>query len=117
MHNQQDGAMITVSIGGTFRLEPFLPGLEELIDDIREQGHDGRISYRPPTGYGVTLYQTVTLYIEHHAADATVGLIVTSLELAVINWAKRLFHRAKDSGGHERKKFVTILGPDGKPLK
>src|SRR5437899_94482 len=110
----EDSAMVTVRIGGTFRLQPLLPALEELIDEIREYGHDGQITYRPPTGRGITLYQTIMLYIGLRAADASIGNIVMQLENAVIGWAKRRLTQATESGESERKKIVTIFGPDGK---
>ncbi len=114
----QAAAIITVRIGGTFRLNPFLSGLEELIDEIREGGSDGQITYRPPTGRGITLYETIGLYIALQAADATIGGVVTSLEAAAITWANNRFKRKREKDeGTERPKIITIYGPDNKPIK
>ena len=112
---QQPDAIVTVRIGGTSRLEPFLPSLEELIDEIRETGNDGQITYRPPSGYGVTLYQTIMIYIGLRAADVSIGNVVTSIEGAVISWVKKQF--TSDTAAGRRKKIITIYGPDNKPLK
>ena len=102
--------MVTVRIGGTFRLQPYLPALEELVDEIREYGHGGQITYRPPTGRGITLHETIMLYIGLRAADASIGNIVTQVENAVIDWAKRRFTKAAESAEFEQKKIVTIYG-------
>jgi hypothetical protein len=111
-------AMVTVKIGGTFRLSPFLPALEELVDEIRENGSDGQITYRPPTGRGITLYETIGLYIALRAADASIGNVVTQVETAAINWAKARFRRKRDDDeSSERKKIITIYGPNGNPIK
>jgi hypothetical protein len=58
------------------------------------------------------------LYIGLRAADVTIGDVVTSLEAAVINWTKKRFSSQRsDDGPSERKKIITIYGPDGKAIK
>lgn len=101
------------------KFESFREDLNELADEIREHGHDAEVDNQPPRGgFGFIVdYQTIALYIETHAEDATFNLVVTSVVLAVVNWAKRIFTRAKDTERLEKKKKVTIFGPDGKPLK
>jgi hypothetical protein len=116
-------AMVNIRIGGTFLLAPFLGDLEDLIYELRENGNDGQITYRPPSGYGVTLYQTIMLYIELKAADAAIGDVTKQAVDSVINWVKGLFKRDREQAEAEgetvvwRKKIITIYGPDGKPLK
>lgn len=109
--------MVTIRIGGTFLLGPFLDDLEELIYELRERGNDGQITYRPPSGYGVTLYQTVLLYIGLRAADASIGDVTKQVVDSVINWIKNTFKRDREEGKTTRKRIITIHGPDGKPLK
>lgn len=94
----QPDAVVTIRIGGTFLLGPFLDDLEELVYELRESGSDGQITYRPPSGYGVTLYQTVMLYIALRAADASIGDVTKQVVDAVINWIKKTFKRDREEG-------------------
>jgi hypothetical protein len=61
--------------------------------------------------------ETVMLFIGLRGAEATVSTVVGSVETSVIDWLKKRFSRAAEEGTRERKKKVTLYGPDRKPLK
>ena len=84
---------------------------------LRENGSDGQINYRPPSAPGVTLYQTIMLYIGLKAADASIGDVTKKVVDSVINWIRNTAKRNREDGKTLRKKIITIYGPDGKPLK
>jgi hypothetical protein len=118
MATWQDAPLVTIRIHGTEYLNPRrVESLTELVGELRENGCDGEMAYRPPSGLGVPLWEVVMLFIGLRGAEATVSTVVNSVETSVIDWLKNRFRRAAEGETHERKKKVTIYGPDGKPLK
>jgi len=115
--------MVTIRIHGTEILNPNrLESLGELIGELRENGCDAQITYRPPTGLGVPLHEAIALVISGGAAGevtkATISTIVSRVENGALDWLKKRFRKSADEGKFERKKRVTIIyGPDGKALK
>jgi hypothetical protein len=106
------GVDFTLRIGGTTRLFPErLQALEDLIDDIREEGLDGEIAYRPPTGRGVTPWEVVGIYLAGKALDAATGAIAERLLDALIERIKSWVRRQE-----RPRQVVTLYGRDGKLL-
>jgi hypothetical protein len=109
-------AVVTVRITGV--LSNYLTSLEVMIDELRRNGTDGEISYRPPGGKGPVVYEVIGLYIALKAADASISTVVSTTVNAAINWIKAPFRRASEDVPQEPiHKMITIYGPDGKPLK
>jgi hypothetical protein len=109
---------VTLRIGGTEALTPArLEALSVLIDELRELGLDGEISYRPPTGRGVTWYEVTLIYLGAKALDVVTGNAIEALLKLVtskaIEWARLRLGR----GETVRPQSITIYGPGGKPLK
>lgn len=113
--------MVTIRIHGTEILNPNrLEALEELIDELRENDCDAQITYRPPTGLGILLHEAINLaigYVGMRTAETTISTIVSKVESGAIDWVKNRFRKSAENGDFERKKTITIFGPDGKPLK
>jgi hypothetical protein len=114
--------MVTIRIPGTEILNPNrLESLGELIEELRDNDLDGQITYRPPTGLGVTLQEVITLIIGGEVAKdvgkAALNTIVSRVENGALDWLKKKFRRSAEETKTERKKRVVIYGPDGKPLK
>ncbi|CDO89540.1 hypothetical protein AWC29_13475 [Mycobacterium triplex] len=109
-------AVVTVRVTGV--LSNYLTSLEVFIDELRRNGTDGEISYRPPGGKGPTTLEVIGLYIALKAADASISTVVSTTMNAAINWIKAPFRRASEEIPTEPVlKMITIYGPDGKPLK
>lgn len=109
---------ITVRIGGTEILtDDRRRALEQLIDQFREERLDGEISYRPPTGRGVTWYEVTLIYIGMKALDAVTGEIASRTIDAVtsrtIGWAKSRLERGETA----RPQSITLYDADGKVIK
>jgi hypothetical protein len=102
----------TVRIGGTTRLLPErLEALEDLIEEFREEGLDGGIAYRPPTGRGVTPWEVAAIYLAGKALDAATGAVAERLLEALIDKIKGWVRRQERT-----RQVVTLYGRDGKPL-
>lgn len=109
---------ITVRIAGTEILhDGRREALEELINLFREDGLDGEIAYRPPTGRGVTWWEVALIYIGMKAADAATGQVTKAVIDAVTGRAKQWAKGRLERGDTSRPQSITIFGPDGRPLK
>jgi PAS domain-containing protein len=113
-----DDIFVFLRIGGTEILhDGRREALEALIASIREEGIDGEIRYRPPSGRGISWIEVTSIYIGMKVGDAiistaTKGLIDRIAERSK-DWAKRRFA----SGDAVRPQLIRIYGPDGTVLK
>ena len=112
------GPDFTVRIHGTEILnEDRRIALEDLIDSLRQDGLDGEIAYRPPTGRGVLWWEVVAIYVGGKFVDAVTGQIIkAALDQAVgrvTTWAKARLRR----GDTSRPQSITLYGPNGEVLK
>ncbi|BDB41757.1 MULTISPECIES: hypothetical protein [Mycobacterium] len=109
-------AFATVRFNGV--LANHLESLEVMIDELRRNGVDGEIAYRPSGGKGPGVVEVIGIYIALKAADATISTVTSTTVTAVMNWIKNPFKRASaEISDQPVTKDVTIYGPDDKPLK
>jgi hypothetical protein len=112
-----------VTADPTIILEPGNPydfqrsELEQLSDIVtRETGVPARPAMREEEGYGVSLHEV--LYVWILSEPFRVELEKKLLDL-VIDWARDRWRKEKEEhpDAEPRPRSVTILGPDGEPLK
>ncbi len=88
-----------------------LEALEDLVNEFREEGVDGEIAYRPPTGRGATPWEVAAIYLAGKALDAATGAVAERLLEALIEKIKGWVRRQERT-----RQVVTLYGRDGKPL-
>jgi hypothetical protein len=109
---------LTVRIAGTEILnDNRREALEELIEACREDGLDGEISYRPPTGRGISIWEVTAIYLGGKLLDAATGQLMKSAVENIIKrstvWARERLRR----GDSPRPQTITIYGPNGEVIK
>ncbi len=112
------GADFTVRI---LRIEAMteerIVALSELIRRCRQDGIDGEIAYRPPSGttpppwWENTLISIAPTVLET-ATDADLQRLVDTLCVRAREWAES---RVRDA--RTRPQSITIFGPDGVPVR
>ncbi len=80
-----------------------------------------RIAIKEQRGYGVTWWEVIYIWLPPalltagaYVGKKAVDKIVDALADEFIKWAKRKFNKEGES---PRPKYISILGPDGRPLK
>lgn len=113
------GADFTVRI---LRIEAMteerLVALAELIRRCRQDGLDGEIAYRPPSGttpppwWENTLISIAPTVLET-ATDSDLQRLVDTLSTRACEWAESRVRDARST----RLQSITIFGPDGAPVR
>lgn len=115
MHPSPD---LVVRIAGTEILnDNRREAIEELIEACREDGLDGEISYRPPTGRGISIWEITAIYLGGKLLDAATGqLMKTAVENVIKRstvWVRERLRR----GDSVRPQKIKIYGPNGEIIR
>lgn len=92
-----------------------IEGFGELVAGLRALGDEFEVEVaeNPYEGYAVTWGQLFSLVVDEtsrHALDV--------IEAVFVAWAVKVLRRGKGKGHvNPRPRFLTMYGPDGKPLK
>jgi len=91
-----------------FDAEDFGPLLAEIQ---AATGVPTRAAFRKEEAYGVSLYEVIFVWIPQ-------GVAVAKALQPIIKFARKRFRREKEQHPESpRPRSITILGPDGRPLK
>ena len=93
--------------------------LEDLAAQLRDAGHAVRLEIVDyvPGRRGITLFESVTLYLAGAVGTPLLGRLTEDLYDTVKRWALGRWRRKTEGGEFHRPLSFTILGPDGEVLK
>ena len=118
MGENDNRPVATITVAGPQRFDPQTrQALLDLAEQIEVAGFDVKIPIRRTSNSVWASLASISIQLGDQIADDALGAAVGALTTSAILWAKNKFKRDADEGKKPEAKYITIYGPDGKPLK
>ena len=97
--------------------EPTRQALHQLRDEIKQAGYEVKIPIRKTADTVWGTLEHIGIWLGDNAGAAVVGATVTQIMTSTVRWLKKPYDKGADEKLDIGATYVTLYGPDDKPLK